>query len=150
MSLSVSSESDGSTISFFSETQSEAGSFIAVKNFDPKDEFPNCPFNLDCFNDVTLLDYKFTDEKFILIYDDRLNTLQPNFSQMTELEKYPWRHYTMVECVNDDPITLRQIIEKMISKDHYSSDKVQEHFGHYYLEKFEQRSQKIWEVCWGK
>ena len=141
MSLSVSSESDGSTISFFSETQSEAGSFIAVKNFDPKDEFPNCPFNLDCFNDVTLLDYKFTDEKFILIYDDRLNTLQPNFSQMTELEKYPWRHYTMVECVNDDPITLRQIIEKMISKDHYSSDKVQEHFGHYYLEKFEQRSQ---------
>ena len=149
MSLCTSSESEVSAISLFSETQSESDSVIAVKHFDPQDEFPTCPFNLDCFDNITMLDYKFTDENFILIYDDRLNTLQPNFSKMTELQKYPLRHYIMVTSEDDEPITLRKIIEKMISADHYSSNKIQEHFGHYYLERFEQRSKKIWEACWG-
>jgi hypothetical protein len=67
MSVSPNSESDVSHLSLFSETASESQYEVIAA-----DEFPDCPFNLDCFSDVNMLDYKFTDEVFILIYDDRL------------------------------------------------------------------------------
>jgi hypothetical protein len=40
----------------FSETQSFS-SVNAVAELDMQDVFPDCPFNLDCFNDVNMLDY---------------------------------------------------------------------------------------------
>ena len=148
MSLSPRSESDVSAISLFSESQSESSD-----NFEAelalKDEFPDCPFNLDCFNDVNTLDYKFTDEVFMLVYDDRLNYVNSNFENMTEIEKINLRHYTLIQVKDNNPITLRQIINAMIKQRYYSSQKIQKLFGHYYLEKFEQRSQRTWEVCWG-
>ena len=144
MSLTPNSESDVSHISLFSETASESRYEVI-----PADEFPDCPFNLDCFNDVNMLDYKFTDEVFILIYDDRLNYIHSNFENMTEIEKNTLRHYTMIQAKNNEPITLRQILNKMIKESHYSSKKIQKLFGHYYLEKFEPRSCRTWEACWG-
>ena len=65
MSLSPESDSDTSTISLFSETQSFS-SVNAVAELDMQDIFPDCPFNLDCFNDVNMLDYKFTDENIYI------------------------------------------------------------------------------------
>ena len=152
MSLSTSSESDTSTISLFSETASESESYssvLAVAELDMQDVFPDCPFNLDCFNDANMLDYKFTDEIFILVYDDRLNYVNGNFENMTEIEKINLRHYTLIQSKHNDPITLRQIINTMMKQRYYSSQKIQKLFGHYYLEKFEQRSKRTWEVCWG-
>ena len=149
MSLSPKSESDTSTISLFSETQSFS-SVNAVAELDMQDVFPDCPFNLDCFNDVNMLVYKFTDEIFILVYDDdRLNYVNSNYEHMTEIEKINSRHYTLIQVKNNDPITLRQVINTMIKQKYYSSQKIQKLFGHYYLEKFEQRSKRTWEVCWG-
>ena len=147
MCLSPRSESDESTISLFSESQSESSVDLAELNL--KNEFPDCPFNLDCFNDVNMLDYKFTDEVFMLVYDDRLNYVNSNFENMSEIEKINLRHYTLIQAKNNNPITLRQIINAMIKQRYYSSQKIQKLFGHYYLEKFEQRSQRTWEVCWG-
>ena len=147
MCLSPRSESDEPTISLFSESQSESSVDLAELNI--KDEFPDCLFNLDCFNDVNMLDYKFTDAVFMLVYDDRLNYVNSNFEKMTEIEKINLRHYTLIQAKNNQPITLRQIINSMIKQRHYSSQKIQKLFGHYYLEKFEQRSERTWEVCWG-
>ena len=148
MSLSPRSESEVSAISLFSESQSESSDSFEAE-LELKDEFPDCPFNLDCFNDVNTLDYKFTDEVFMLVYDDRLNYVNSNFENMTEIEKINLRHYTLIQAKNNNPITLRQIINAMIKQRYYSSQKIQKLFGHYYLEKFEQRSQRTWEVCWG-
>ena len=100
MSVSPNSESDVSRISLFSETASESQYELL-----PADEFPDCPFNLDCFSDVNMLDYKFTDEVFILIYDDRLNYINSNFEKMNEIEKNTLRHYTMIQAKNNEPIT---------------------------------------------
>ena len=136
MSLSPNSKSDVSHISLFSETASES-------------QFPDCPFNLDCFDDVNMLDYKFTDEVFILIYDDRLNYLDGDFIHMTELEKNTLRHYTMVKAIDNKPITYRQVINTMIQDKYYSSKKTLKMFGHYYLEKFEKKSERMFETCWG-
>ena len=152
MSLSTSSESDTTTISLFSETASEAESYssvLAVAELDMQDIFPDCPFNLDCFNDVNMLDYKFTDESFVLVYDDRLNSINSKFEKMCEIEKSILRRYTLIQSKHNDPITLRQIINTMIKQRYYSSENIQKLFGHYYLEKFEQRSKRTWEVCWG-
>lgn len=148
MSLSPRSESEVSAISLFSESQSESSDNFEAE-LELKDEFPDCPFNLDCFNDVNTLDYKFTDEVFMLVYDDRLNYVNSNFENMTEIEKINLRHYTLIQVKDNNPITLRQIINAMIKQRYYSSQKIQKLFGHYYLEKFEQRSQRTWEVCWG-
>ena len=95
-----------------------------------------------------MLDYKFTDEIFILVYDDRLNYVNSNYEHMTEIQKINLRHYTLIQVKNNDPITLRQVINTMIKQKYYSSQKIQKLFGHYYLEKFEQRSKRTWEVCW--
>ena len=148
MSLSPRSKSEVSAISLFSESQSESSDNFEAE-LELKDEFPDCPFNLDCFNDVNMLDYKFTDEVFMLVYDDRLNYVNSNFENMTEIEKINLRHYTLIQVKDNNPITLRQIINAMIKQRYYSSQKIQKLFGHYYLEKFEQRSQRTWEVCWG-
>ena len=136
MSLSPVSNTDESFISLFSVTASEHV------------EFPDCPFNHD-FNNSDKLDTKFTDEVFILIYDDRLTYIDSNFYKMTELEKNTSRHYTFVQAKNNKPITLRQILNRMIKDTHYSSRKIQKLFSHYYLEKFEQRGCRTWEACWG-
>ena len=138
------SDSDVSHISLFSETASESQYEVL-----PADEFPDCPFNFDCFNDANMLDYKFTDEVYILIYDDRLTYIDSDFHKMTELEKNTSRHYTFVQAKNNKPITVRQILNKMIKDTHYSSRKIQKLFSHYYLEKFEQRGCRTWEACWG-
>lgn len=127
------SESDASTISLFSETASESEQFI------------DSPFNIDHFNDI---DEVFTQENFILIYDDRINYLKGD-SHMTELDKIKLRHYTIVKAVDNKPITIRQIINTMIKDDHYNREKIQKLFRNDYLEKFEFRSNKTWEACWG-
>ena len=111
MSLTSNSESEVSSISLFSETASESQYEVI-----PAEEFPDCPFNLDCFSDVNMLDYKFTDEVFILIYDDRLIALSSNYENMSEIEKNTLRHYTMVQAKSNEPITLRQILNKMIKE----------------------------------
>ena len=143
MSLSPTSETDASQISLFSETASEQ----VLQEI--KDEFPDCPFNVDIFENSYVLDFAFTDEPFILIYDDRLNYIQPNFEKMTELEKHTFRHYTLIQVRHEQPITLRQIINTMRKTPHYHMKKIEKLFGHYYLEKFERRSSLIYEACWG-
>ena len=156
------SESEASFISLFSETASEASeaesytsfatvfrTFHEILEAELKQQFPNCPFNIDCFDDLLMLDYPFTDETFILIYDDRLNALKSNYDTMTEVQKNTLRHYTMIKAKENKPITTRQILNAMIKDGHYSSETIQEQFGHYHLEKLDRKSKMLFEVCWG-
>ena len=160
--LDSDTESDASYISLFSETASEASeaesyiSFTTIfrtfhETFEAelKNQFPNCPFNIDCFDDLLMLDYPFTEEPFILIYDDRLNYIQENYEVMDEVQKNTRRHYTIIKAKENKPITNRQILNAMINDGHYSSKTIQEQFGHYHLEKFERKSKMMFETCWG-
>ena len=103
--LSSDSESEASAISLFSETASEASEAESYTSFtivfrtfhetleaELKNQFPNCPFNIDCFDDLLMLDHPF-GEPFILIYDDRLNYIQENYAEMNEVQKNTRRHY---------------------------------------------------------
>ena len=51
--------------------------------------------------------------------------------------------------MNDQPITLRQVLNTMIKDRHYHSRAIEKHFGHYYLEKFIRHIGNKFETVWG-
>ena len=148
----MSSESETSDseseMSMFSETaSSEEDSYEELQSLLAL-QFPNCPFHIDCVRDLEELDTVFSYEMVILIFDDRLNQKYGN-EHMTVSEKNKARHYTVVKSMDNEPITLRQVLNTMIKDRHYNSRIIEKHFGHYYLEKFIRHIDNRFETVWG-
>jgi len=81
-------------------------------------QFPNCPFDISCIDELYELDEIFTNEPVIFIYDDRSNC-----------------SYLKVERINGIPITLRHVINSMSNDRHYRESDVV-HDDHRFLEQF--------------
>ena len=148
--MSSDSETSESDISMFSETASSAtDDEYEELQYLLNIQFPKCPFNIDCVRDLEELDTIFSNELVILIYDDRLNQRYYNLSEMSASQKNKLRHYTVVKSMDNEPITLRQVLNTMIKDRHYSSRIIEKHFKHYYLEKFIRHVNNKYETCWG-
>ena len=145
-----SSDTSDTEISMFSETAS-SGSDDEYEELQMllTLHFPQCPFNIDCIRNLEELDTIFSNELVILIYDDRLNQKCYNISEMSTSQKNKLRHYTVVKSMNDQPITLRQVLNTMIKDRHYHSRAIEKYFGHYYLEKFIRHIGNKFETVWG-
>tara|TARA_R110001632_G_scaffold186503_1_gene306875 strand:+ start:190 stop:618 length:429 start_codon:yes stop_codon:yes gene_type:complete len=87
-------------------------------------DFPNAYFdiclglnNIEEYNKK--MDEKFTDEKTIIVKDDRANTSSYHWSEWPENELAEFINYTCVTAVDDKPITLRQVFKTMEADPHY-------------------------------
>ena len=145
-----SSDSSDTEISMFSETAS-SGSDDEYEELQMllTLQFPQCPFNIECIRNSAELDTIFSNELAILIYDERLHHKCYNISEMSTSQKSKLRHYTVVKLMNDEPITLRQVLNTMIKDRHYHSRAIKNHFGHYFLEKCIRHIGNTFETVWG-
>ena len=144
-----SSDTNDTEISMFSETASSESSDYEVLQMRLAKLFPRCPFHIDCIRNIEELDTIFSNEMVILIYDDRLNHKYYNVGEMSVSQKNKLRHYTVVKSMNNQPITLRQVLNTMIKDKHYNSRIIEKYFKHYYLEKFIRHVDNKFETVWG-
>ena len=95
-------------------------------------EFPNYPFNVSLGGEeLCLLDEPFTDEKTIIIYDDRMDSYF--YNDVDERTKKKYRYKLKVSSINNKPITLRQILKTMAESNHYNDPFVTQD-NHHFLE----------------
>ena len=99
-------------------------------------EFPDCPFDISCIDNIEELDETFTEERVIIIKDDRANHWKFWFDNITEQEAVGHINYTVVKAPYNGNITLRTIIQTMINDKHYHNEVVIEN-GPHILEEFD-------------
>jgi len=115
-------------------------------------EFPRTPFDISCINDIHELDDEFCSDNAVIIVDDRAKYWycfgRKDFEDDRDVSKYI--NYTVVRRVDDEPITLRQVIQAMIDDKHYWDTEVQKD-NHRFLEGFDRRSHNgiEWVAFWG-
>ena len=66
------------------------------------------------------LDKKFTDERVIIIKDDRAKCWSWWFEDLTEEQSMKHVNYTVVKAPYSGHITLRTVIQAMLNDEHYS------------------------------
>ena len=98
--------------------------------------FPNCPFSVECIDEIEELDITFTEERVIIIKDDRSMFWKYWNDDITEQEAVGHINYTVVKAPYNGNITLRTIIQTMINDKHYHNEVVIEN-GPHILEDFD-------------
>ena len=101
--------------------------------------FPNCPFSIECIDEIEELDITFTEERVIIIKDDRSMFWKYWNDDITEQEAVGHINYTVVKAPYNGNITLRTIIQTMINDKHYHNDLVLQD-SHQFLEGFDKSS----------
>jgi hypothetical protein len=92
-----------------------------------EEEFPNSPFDVSLSrNDLLRLDKPFTNENYIIIIDKRTQS------------------HVKVEQLDNNPITLRQILHQLISTPSYDR-----HTDHHFLEYFRKNDNVHYTACFG-
>ena len=115
-------------------------------------EFPRTPFSISCINDIHELDDEFSSENVVIIVDDRAKYWycfgRQGFDEDRDISKYI--NYTVVRRVNEEPITMRQVIHAMIEDKHYWNQEVLKDT-HHFLEGFDKRERSNIEyvASWG-
>ena len=89
-------------------------------------QFPNCPFDIACIENLNELDEPFTQQTGIIIKDDRASPNNYYYDGMEENERNQYINYMGISKLDNKPITLRQILNKMISNPHYNNDIVKD------------------------
>lgn len=110
--------------------------------------FPNCPFSIECINQIAELDEIFTEKKDIIIKDDRANEYNYYYSNVNKNELAQYVDYLVIKEKNDTPITLRQILTEMSNSPHYNSDII---IGddHRFLERFYKKTDIEYHTSFG-
>ena len=110
------------------------------KLYEELDEtFPKTPFSISCVDYLHELDEVFTEQNTIIIVDDRAKSWHvwnETFNDVQNIHEYI--NYTVVKKVNEQPITMRQVIQAMIDDKHYWNEVVQRDC-HVFLEGFDKR-----------
>ena len=91
-------------------------------------QFPNSPFDIACIENLNELDKPFTHHTGIIIKDDRASPNNYYYSNLTENERTQYINYLGISQIDNKPITLRQILNKMILSPHYNKDIVKNDF----------------------
>ena len=89
-------------------------------------QFINPPFVIDCIKTIEELDEPFTQQTGIIIKDDRASPYNYYYDGMGENERNQYTNYMGISKSDNKPITLRQILNKMISNPHYNNDIVKD------------------------
>ena len=100
------------------------------------EEFPGCPFDISCIDDIKQLDEVFSLERVIFIYDDRASEHNWYYEDMSYEERREYNHFLKIERMDDKPITMRQVLKAMSDEPHYNDEVVMGDF-HRFLEGFE-------------
>ena len=113
-------------------------------------EFPGCPFVISCINNIDKLDDVFSLERTIFIYDDRADEHNYYYQNLTQVERNEYNHFLKIERINDQPITMRQVLKAMSDEPHYSREVVM-YDPHRFLESFElsKHSNIQYSMFWG-
>ena len=110
--------------------------------------FPNCPFNISCIKDIKELDEIFTEEKTIIIKDDRASESNYYYSNIDKNNLAKYVDYLVVKQKDDKPITLRQILTEMSKSPHYNNEVISQD-DHHFLETFEKKTNIEYTMFWG-
>ena len=97
--------------------------------------FPNPPFSISCFDDISEIHDKLCDETVIFIYDDRASSDNYYYEGFTEEELSKLRNYTKVTASNNKCVTYKDVIDLMISDPHYHNEMIMQD-PHRFLEGF--------------
>ena len=110
--------------------------------------FPDCPFNIACIEDINELDKIFSEEKTIIIKDDRANIYNYYYSNLDKNDLPKYNDYLVVKQKDDKPITLRQVLTEMYKSSHYNNEIISQD-DHRFLEKFEKKTDIEYTIFWG-
>ena len=66
----------------------------------------------------------------------------------SELSKEKYKHYLVIRCINNKPITKHRILTEMIANKHYQH-KQHKNYGHKYLEGFYSYDGVLFNCNWG-
>ncbi len=89
-------------------------------------QFPTAPFGICFLDSLGELDEKFSDEPFIMIYDDRGNRHDWTEEEIPLAERRNHRKKTMVFPSNKTFTTLRDVLNAMIADKPYHHEVVKE------------------------
>ena len=84
-------------------------------------QFPNSPFDIECIKNIKELDEAITQLTGIIIKDERATEHNYYYHEYPAEERNKFINYLGITRTNN-PITLRQIINAMISSSHYNND----------------------------
>ena len=116
-----------------------------------EDDFQDAPFTISCLelNDYDeTLDKSFTEEKILIFKDDRPHKDYGHFRGCHESVIAEYTNYTVIKADEDNPITLRQIINTLIKDPHYHREEVIRQ-DHRFLEHIEFNNYFIISGYWG-
>ena len=97
--------------------------------------FPDSPFDISCFDDISEIHDKLCDETVIFIYDDRASSDNYYYEGFTEEELSKLRNYTKVTASNNKYVTYKDAMDSMINDPHYHNEIIMQD-PHRFLEGF--------------
>ena len=134
-----------------SESESEHSStFYDILYETIAHEFKNCPFDIACINKAEELDEPFTNELTVIINDSRANRFNYYYDDIPDDDLNQYNNYTRVFSKNGKYITIRDIINAMISDTHYHDECVVQD-PHIFLEGFDKSKNRNiqYSIIWG-
>ena len=112
------------------------------------DQFIGCPFDISCIDKIEELDNIFTNEKMIWIRDNRININNNYYSSYSNKDIDYNTHFLQIKKIDNNPITLRQILKQMSICDHYNNDIIKKD-PHHFLELFRYNGLNIYTTIFG-
>ena len=104
-------------------------------------DFPHFPLSISLpyktlYEYNKAMDEPFTDKKTIIVKDDRASEHSYYWNELPKNELAQYINYTVVNMVDDNPITLRQIFTEISKDPHYSRDIIFQQ-NHSFIERIE-------------
>ena len=97
-----------------SDTYEELNNLIDI-------EFPNAPFSISLeMNEIKKLDHPFTSLDKIIILDGRISNSNYYYADVYENILNELNDELVVKSIDNNPITLRQVLNAMINDTHYN------------------------------
>ena len=110
--------------------------------------YPKAPFTIDCVKTIAELHEPFSYREYVIICDIRGLHRQNLWQLMTETQQEKHKHYLVIQCLNNKPITLHRVINELIANKHYRS-KQHVKDDNKYLEGFITDDKVMYTINWG-
>lgn len=101
---------------------------------------PNIPFSISCVDFLEDLYKPFTDEKTIIIKDDRASESNYYYGEFKKDDLSKYIDYLVIHQKDGNKITLSQILEEMGKSEHYNKEIIKDD-PHCFLEGFDKNTE---------